>query len=245
MSLFDRFHPTKKEKPVEVYLGVPTHEGKLIHGLFSAIYMAGKSLSKTQIENGSALTTNFNKLWCAALNCRKLGITHFCMVHSDVWPREPGWLDKMVSIMDKFGADVLSAVIQLKDHSGVTSTAIEIPDPTQHNGFRAEKIKLSDALTSRPSTFTDPMLLINTGLMLVDLQNEWVEKVWFEFRDSIQKNQEDGMMYPVSLSEDYGFSRMVRLHGGRLFATTEIALSHMGNGKFDTQRIPAPAMAVV
>lgn len=214
---------------MSVFLGIPTHDGRVNQGIVNAIFSAGRSLSKTQIEFGSALTTNFNKLYCAALNNRKNGITHFCMLHEDVWPQEPLWLDKMIALMKEVKADLLSAVVRLKDNSGLTSTAIEIPDETNHNGFRAVKLTLEDAM-NRPMTFTDPYLLNNTGLMLVDITKPWAHEVWFEFKDSIA--EKDGVYFPVSLSEDYGFTRKVRAKGGVIYATLAIPATHMGNGSF-------------
>lgn len=225
-----------KEK---IFLGIPCHDGKLNHGLFSSLFVAGRQLAITKIETGSALTTNFNRLWCTALNARKqAGITHFCMVHSDVWPREHLWLDKMLAIMKKNQADVLSAVIRLKDDSDKTSTALEIPDTTMVNGFRESKMTLEEIAAKYPPTFTDPLILLNTGLMLVDLRKPFAEKVWFEFRDSIHKD-EKGTWFASSLSEDYGFTRMARAQGAKLFATTEIKVAHCGGGVYLNQKAEA------
>lgn len=214
----------------KVYLGIPTHDGRVNQGVVNAIFSAGPGLAKSQIETGSALTTNFNKLYCAALNERKEGITHFCMLHEDVWPKTPLWLTKLVNLMNHKQADMLSAVIRLKDESGLTSTALEIPDASQYNGFRGKKLTLDEIYEKYPATFTDPLILLNTGLMLLDIRKPWADKVWFEFKDSIANDK--GFYFPVALSEDYGFSRMWRSHGGSLYATTEIEVTHNGNGKF-------------
>ncbi len=213
----------------KVFLGIPTHDGRVNQGVVNSIFSAGKMLSKTQIEFGSALTTNFNKLYCAALNQRENGITHFCMLHEDVWPKEPRWLDKMMEIMKRVGADVLSSVISLKDSSGLTSTGIETKDRTSHNGFTAKKLSLEECERRTP-TFTDPGILLNTGLMLVDIQKSWSDKVWFQFTDSIA--EKDGHYFPVAVSEDYGFTRMCREYHANLYATREIPVMHMGNGAF-------------
>ena len=57
---------------------------------------------------------------------------------------------------------------------------------------------------ARPETFTAPDLLVNTGLLLVDLRAPWVEEICFTVTDRIQK-LEDGSYAVHVLGEDYGF----------------------------------------
>src|SRR5512146_50667 len=75
-------------------------------------------------SSGTAKT--FNRLWAAALTKAQRGkITHFAMLHSDIAP-EPGFLDVLMEECCRLNADLVSAVIPLKDGRAVTSTAIDV-----------------------------------------------------------------------------------------------------------------------
>ena len=238
-----------------VYLGVPTHDGRVGQGIVNALFGAGKTLDRVQIETGSSLTFNFNNCYAQALNARDggypgggtpgKGITHFAMLHEDIAPIGNGWLDRMVEIANTAGADVLSVVMRLKTEDGKTSTAIEEEDkdnPRNPLGFKARKLTLEECYAKcgkDGGTWSEPGLLVNTGLMLVDIRKPWADKVWFEFKDwlgcvSTGNPGSDGqkVYFPVSLAEDYGFSRMVRREGGRIFATTQIGAIHCGGGRW-------------
>jgi hypothetical protein len=203
-----------------------------------------------QIEGGSALTCNFNNCYATALNNRKNGVNYFAMLHSDIAVTEGGWMDTLVETAQMVDADVLSVVMRLKkpavigadgSDGGLTSTAIESDDTAGKEsganplGFKATKLTLKECV-ERGETWSDPGILINTGLMLVKITQPWADKVWFEFRDGL--GCKDGVYFPVSLAEDYGFSRMVRRHGGRIFATTVVKATHVGGGRFDNWMAP-------
>ena len=72
----------------------------------------------------SLITMNCNTLWCTALNMRASHeLQWFAMLHSDVEPVE-WWIDKLIAEAEKYGADMMSAVIPLKNFTGSTSTGI-------------------------------------------------------------------------------------------------------------------------
>lgn len=227
-------------KQAKVYLGIPTHDGRVQNEVVNAILAGGSTLARSQIEGGSALTFNFNNCYAQALNGRRQGITHFAMLHSDIAVTAPGWCDRMVEIMEREKCDVLSVVMPLKVvGEDKTSTAIEEPDEANPLGFRARKLTLRECAT-RGRTWSDDKLLVNTGLMLVDIRKPWAETVWFEFQDAIKSVEQNGVrtFFPVSLAEDYGFSRMVRAVGGKLAVTMEIPAHHCGGGRFSNQALP-------
>lgn len=235
---------TSANKPTaKVYLGIPTHDGRVQNEVVNAILGAGRTLGTATVEGGSALTYNFNSLYCMALNNRVNGFTHFAMLHSDIAVKQAGWLDKMVEIMEREGASVVSVVMPLKKvGSDMTSTAIEELATEKPLGFVARKLTLREC-AERGETWTDPALLVNTGLMLVDIRTPWSTKVWFEFKDRIESVLEGGRetFYPVSLAEDFGFSRMVRAQGGKLVVTREVFAEHCGGGRFGNKVLPVGA----
>lgn len=192
-------------------------------------------------------TLNFNTLWCMALNMRKeSGLTHFAMMHSDV-VAPAGWLDVMLGEMDAVGADVLSAVIPIKDNRGLTSTGMRLRD----GGVR--RLTLREVHHELPPTFSirdigdnwkgsqTTCLAVNTGLWVCDFTKSWVERIsecsggntvtGFTVTDEI-KQTPDGKFYAHCEPEDWRFSRWCAVQRLKVFATSKVALSHEGRMEF-------------
>jgi hypothetical protein len=189
-------------------------------GGFSGFHeVVAEELSSSLLANG------FNTLWARALAERKHGLTHFLLLHSDVVPWDDDWLSQLYQEMVRVGAQVLSAVVPLKDLRGVTSTAI---DGTPLRSLRRFTMK---EIMAQPDTFTHPDLLVNTGMLLVDLREDWVEQIYFTIKDAIIKAA-DGSYTTLAESEDWNFSRQVRRLGVRLWATRKVRLTHVGEVPF-------------
>ena len=166
----------------------------------------------------SSLPSTFNDAWCAALNDQHgYGFTHFAMIHDDVVPRGP-WLDILMDEMAATGADVVAAVIPIKDRLGLTTTAIDTPG---HEWF-VRRLSLTE-IFQRPETFTEPHLLINTGLWLCKL-GPWCRKTWFQQLHRIAETSQG--LLPVQMSEDWDWSRMAARLGAKLYATRKVKLYH-------------------
>src|SRR5262245_42674275 len=110
----------------KVFLACPTYDGRLDAGSARGLY--GSATRQHQLfislHAGSLLCQNCNALWAEALNQQRGGGSEwFAMLHGDVDP-EHCWLDRMIEIAVASGADLLSAVIPIKDKRGLTSTAI-------------------------------------------------------------------------------------------------------------------------
>lgn len=206
-------------------LGIPTYDGRVHVGVLGAILRLPKP-PMIEFSISSLLANSFNRLWCTALNLRSSGLTHFCMLHADVEPTEPDWLPKLHYLAQKYQADVISAVIPIKDPAKrITSTAMM----TAHG---PRNITCDEALNS-PATFTNSKLLLNTGLMLVDLSKPWVEEIHFEIQDHIVR--EGDHFVSTCLSEDWAFSIQAREMGAKLFATREIAVKHWGTAAYSLE----------
>lgn len=172
----------------------------------------------------SLLTLNFNSAWCVCLNERKAhGFTHFAMLHSDVVPLPLGepWIDTMLALMEEHDADVLSAVVPIKNKLGLTSTAI---DEQPKRPWLVRRLTMHEIFDNYDPTFTHPDLLVNTGLWICRL-DDWCEKIRFRQQDSIGRNKE-GRFIPITIPEDWDFSRQVHAAGKRLFATRDLAVMH-------------------
>jgi hypothetical protein len=185
----------------------------LIQGLEVYLFEATSSL----------LTRGFNTCWCAALTGReKLGFTHFLMMHADVKPRGDDWFQVLMREMVAMKADVLSVAIPFHEPTGLTSTALDT-DPWHPMRFTMKE------LYDLPATWTSDKLLVNTGLLLIDLRKPWVEEICFHIEDRIVRDQ-DGNWIPLTIPEDWGFSRQARALGASIFVTRTLAVDHYGGG---------------
>lgn len=121
-------------------------------------------------------------------------------------------------------------VSPLKFDKGLTSTALDNGD-----GRPVRRLTLNELYKDYEPTFTDPKLLINTGLMLVDLRSPIfkdpnnVEKLAFTMVDKIKTNK-DGSFAVDGTPEDWNFSRKMRELGASIWATREIPIVHKGGG---------------
>lgn len=185
------------------------------------VYTSHPEWKVTEIEAiGSLLTAGFNRAWAHALNMRERGeITHFLMLHSDVRPRDENWIDILLAEMEKANVQVLSAIIPIKDARGMTSTAL---DTNLWRPMRFTMRQIHDA----PVTWTDDRLLFNTGCLLVNFAEPWVEKVCFTVNDLIVK--ENGTWASYVEPEDWHFSRQCHQLGVRVAVTRAVALDHFG-----------------
>jgi hypothetical protein len=209
--------------PVKAFMALPTYGYQrfntlaIVHavtepGPFDAIF--------PEEHPGSLLAYGFNCLWVRALEQRPHGCTHFLMLHADIVPIERDWLARLYQAMVAHDAQVLSAVVPLKDASGLTSTAYYA------EGEALRRLTMHEVMAGA-ETFTAPDLLVNTGLLLVDLRKPWVEEICFTITDRIQKHA-DGSFAVHVLGEDYGFSLQARRLGIPLWATRAVPLSHAG-----------------
>ncbi len=180
----------------------------------------------------SLLTWSFNSCWAQALNLRERGgITHFLMLHADVNPRGGAeWVDQLLAEMEASQAQVLSGIIPIKSARGLTSTALETD-----NRWRPRRLTMAE-VHARPVTWTDPALLFNTGLLLVDFSDPWVERVCFTMRDLIEK-EPDGIWRASVEPEDWHFSRQCRALGVRVAVTRRVAVDHCGFGYWSSDQV--------
>jgi hypothetical protein len=166
-------------------------------------------------------------LWATALErARKGEITHYVQIHSDIGI-EAGGIDVLIEECERLDADLVSAVVPLKDFRNVTSTAVSLPGDCW-GGYRRVAGK---ELPSLPRTFNAAdvgyegfPLLVNTGFFVADLR-----KPIFQTEENgaaaIEMNfprktylTKDGWRYQRE-SEDWHFSRCLHRLGARYFAT--------------------------
>lgn len=189
----------------------------------------------------SLLAYGFNSLWAAALDWARAGvIDYFLMHHSDIQIVTPCWLDVMLEEIKREEAAVLSAVVPIKDGSGLTSTAVETGDV-----WNPRKLTLRQC-RELPTTFSfkdlpnpGPALLVNTGLILVNLHREQFHKtnadgvydIFFTIGDRVVRGKDGSSKAQVN-PEDWEFSRRCHAAGLRVFATRAVRLTHHGNNEW-------------
>lgn len=214
------------DKPVPVVgVGMPlrgTH-AHVVAAMGVAYATNGKCAIIPAFSSTSLLPFTFNNLWTGFLNRRKEdGIAYFAMIHDDVCPVS-GWLDTLMAELEANDADAVSAVVPIKDTRGLTSTAVDGLDE-----WNPRRLALKE-IFDLPETFSENdvggPLLLNTGLWLCRLDRSWCEKVAFRQQDRIVKLA-DGTFAPQTKSEDWDFSRQMRLQGCKLFATRKVHLEH-------------------
>lgn len=232
------FNMTKKKKynvkpegPSEkhILLCVATYNGHVHQGLLPAVTGATRTHETSMVMlQSSASAHAFNQMLCMALNGRKEnGYTHFCLIHHDIEP-EPFFLDKMVEIMESNRpCDFLQVVVPIKDPQGLTSTAMDEPPPGEgwDPRWTVRRLTMREVF-NMPPTFSHPKLLVNNGLILIDLRAKWLDKACFKMdTDVLRRN---GRFYPVMFSEDWQFSRQANANGAKIYATREVPIIHHG-----------------
>lgn len=170
----------------------------------------------------SVLTLGHNLSWSWGINEFLRGnITHLLIMHSDIRPMAPHWMEVLVTELWRSGADVLGCFIPVKNQLGLTSTALDT-DP-----WRPQRLSLFQA-KQLPVTWTHPALLLNTGLLLIDLHFFATrEPIRFHIEDEVRRD-EKGFLMPFHKPEDWNFSRDAKALGASLYVTRGIGIHHCG-----------------
>lgn len=151
------------------------------------------------------------------------------MLHSDVCPGN-WWLDVLLEEMETHNADVVSAVIPIKDQRGLTSTGLDDPkDP-----FRPEYRLVMREVDALPETFSsadlgmpERALLVNTGCWLCRFDLSWATRHAFTINDTLRRGP-DGKWAAEVEPEDWEFSRWAHREGLKVLATKKVEVLHRG-----------------
>jgi hypothetical protein len=172
----------------------------------------------------SLLAYGFNKALKQAIDEKH---DWFLMLHGDVEPVQPDWVDILLAEAERVEADILSVVIPLKNRTGKTSTALGDPE----DQFKRTHLTLSQ-ISQLPETFCagdtprpHVPLLVNTGCMLLRLGRQWLNEAFFTINDRIEGEV-------LCEPEDWYFSRKAAEHGAKVYATSCVKAWHYGNMRF-------------
>lgn len=245
----ERLEQMSARKP-QVFLGMP-HYGEVsmqAAWAFLGTPSERKILEVVNAETGSSLLARgFNTLWTAALTMAEAGqVTHFCLIHADIAP-ERYWLDMLMEEMQKQDADVLGVVSPIKDGRGLTSIAVDDPENPWEPAKRLTMTEVcqlpesfdADDLKAAGMNPKGSALLVNTGLLLVDLRRNWCRAyntdtgealAYFTIRDRVRRV--DGHWHVDCEPEDWWFSRRAASAGARIVATRRVRLEHIGRSTY-------------
>jgi hypothetical protein len=233
-----------------IMIGVPCYDERVHMQLANALlHELGEPLCPTftvTFKASSLLAFCHNLLLCNALNARAQGVTHLLICHADVVPK-PGFLKTLYEEMIFNGAGIMAGVLPIKDGNGLTSTALlEDAGQVKQRGprdFRRRRVTLKE-LEQLPETFAacdlaklwgvtarKPVLLVNTGLLLIDVCQPFAELLNFQINDAVWRG-DDGQFYPDVESEDWAFSRMAAELNVKVCATRKVQAYHVGRENF-------------
>ena len=185
----------------------------------------------------SLLTQSFNYPWCMALNLRERHRIDYWVIQHDDVECEEGWIDLGISELRRTGASAISAVIPIKIETGVTSTGLGLKDvPRDRPGFREMSRKLTlQEVHKLPETFSaadtdepEKVLLINTGALIIDFRQPWIEEFTFRQLDANIRDPETGRFHAETRGEDWNLSYFLFDRGLPYFATRKIKCRHNG-----------------
>lgn len=189
---------------------------------------------------GSLLASNFNQLWCGALNAVRSGkrVDYFAMLHDDIGPGTL-WLDTLIDELEAKELDILGVAVPIKDTRGETSLALH---QDGDNWNPAGRLTMYD-IYQLPETFTSEdlgrPLLINTGCWVCKFDMSWADQVHFEINDRIVlKECADGeWRYSAQTEpEDWRFSRVCHQLGLKIGATRKVTVTHRGEMDFSSAK---------
>lgn len=188
----------------------------------------------------SAPTVNYNDHLVAALNHPvQGGVDLFVMLHDDIQPSR-GWIDTLCDELIELDADCVSAIVAIKNHTGLTSTAIQTPTGVKRLTMH-EIMRLPETFDAEMAGFPAHSLLINTGCFVANFRRPWWQEVvlaehedgqsGFFYRSGIRKNASgkwEGWFEP----EDWNFARDLNKAKTRVFATRKVKTIHYGEQGF-------------
>lgn len=212
---------------MSVFLGIPTYD-EWVHTncMLGVIHATQKHNLQMRIIGSSALPFAFNQLWAAGATS---GCDYFAMCHADVGP-DSMWVDTLIQELEETEADIMSAVIPIKDASNVYSVAMCHENRPAHYRLTYEHLQqlpeTFDTYDLRHVTGQDGWMCANTGLWVCRLDRDWIRSVHFEFITSIDWSGEKPRCHFIP--EDWRLSQMLHALGKKVVCTKKVRCTHAG-----------------
>ncbi len=217
---------------MKLMIGLPVGGRRIDYGIFFALNKCGVTGYELRVATGGTACYHFNVLLACAVEA---GCDRFLLWHQDVMPNEAGWLAKLSEIMEARKLAALSVELPIKNEDGQTSTAVM----EQLSDGRMKMINISrDVAHSFPDTFAlddvrlafpaATALLVNNGLLLLDLTQADPRKGFYFQSEDILRAGEDGKLQADFVPEDWHYSLQLAKAGLPYAATTAIRCLHYG-----------------
>ena len=213
---------------MKLMIGIPCG-GRHPHPLIDPALRACGIDADVRVVSGMTPTANFNTLLCMAAN---EDCSHFIMLHSDVVPTSDGWAAMMLAIMAERKYAALSVVLPLRGDTIETSTAAVIGNTTMRMTLPEahqlpETFGLSE-LRTLPSMTQASALLINDGLLLIDLAQAQPSEGFIFHDQTWLISNANGKLASDFMPEDWAYSLELARAGLPYGATTAIRAMHYG-----------------
>ena len=237
--------PVKTIKKDRIFIGVPRY-GPVAWEMACAVlnYVSqGVQHDITYRSVSSSLLANcFNRLLCSCINegCWDW----FALVHSDIVPSVEYWMDVMREQAMRHGCWLLHGVSPIKNHRGVTSTALGnahdewgyVRRVTVKQTFLLpETWTCTDYLNSFGGPVPDnPCMLPNTGCLLMkadDALRQFAIDRGFTIKDRIVPAA-NGQLISWCVPEDWGTGYWCAQNGIQPWATRALNICHKGEMDF-------------
>jgi hypothetical protein len=238
-----------------VVMVMPRYGPQVFPAAMRSMYQATKGDVRvvSHVDVSQSICYAFNIALANALDWRDNGLsapdgskvhaTHLAMIHADI-EAPAGWLDTLWSIMKERELVAVASVSPIKDPvaNPRTSTAFGRKGETW---FPSRYVYINDRV-NMPETFEPEHvckpgeeLLINTGLMLLDLR--WPHWDGFDWQlDSRIVPGEERRVVQMR-SEDWMMSRHLARHGAKYAATWAVPLKHYGEYAWSSHVEPPAA----
>lgn len=221
----------------KILIGLPTYDNRTDARQALFLYSARVDNLQTVVQTKqlSALCWCFNWFWANVLNDKT--IDYFLLMHADIIPIAPiKWISKLIAEAENAHADLFSVLSPIKNEDGLTSTAlVSAEHPHERRLTMTEAMQLPQTFDAGDvakafgwQSDSAVRLMVNTGLMLVDLRrnrDKW-ETMWFKTVDRVEK--QGGKFVATFTPEDWDFSRQAHANGLRVAATRAVTLLHHG-----------------
>jgi len=233
-----------------VYMAMPLHDGRPEGRAAEAFYATASARANThrvqrQLCN-SLLPHAFNSLWSEALVMASRGeVDFFAMLHGDMAP-DAGWLDTLIDELEANNAAMISAIVPIKNDTGLSSTAYCDPrTPWDYTRLTMSEVqRMPETFGNELIKDRDPngVLLLNTGCCVMDMRLPcWLEadgdELFFRFEFITRIARRNKVLRAEVLPEDWLWSLRCQSRGLKIIATRKVAISHIGKKDFRNDRV--------
>lgn len=222
MNVYTRHNPSR------VALLLPCYDKTSFNRLAVVNFAAQFPDAKLCEVSSSALGHCFNVGYQAVRKMADKGeIDYVGMLHADCVPLQQNWGEILMDEMLEHQASIMSVISPIKSADGLTSTGFFSKEDDEKDIWHPIRLTMKEVF-QLPETFTHPRLIVNTGIMMIDIRQEWAKKLVFDLKCFVNLDNYQSWYIP----EDWLMSKYCYKSGGTVFATRKVKMQHYGNVGF-------------